>query len=78
MTHAHIKDVSEGLAAACRGEETGIATSEVPVGGGVNAANIRKCIDYMKETGFDGAVSIECHGTDENIAKSVAFMREIL
>ena len=78
LTHAHIKDVSEGLAAACRGEETGIATSEVPVGGGVNAANIRKCIDYMKETGFDGAVSIECHGTDENIAKSVAFMREIL
>ena len=37
LTHAHIKDVSAGLAAAVRGEETGIAVSEVPVGGGVNA-----------------------------------------
>ena len=48
------------------------------MGGGVNAENIKRCIDYMKETGFDGAVSIECHGSDENIAKSVAFMRGIL
>ena len=34
ITHAHIKDVSEGLAAAARGQETGIACSEVPIGGG--------------------------------------------
>ena len=78
LTHAHIKDVSAGLAAACRGEETGIATSEVSVGGGVNAENIKKCIEYMKATGFDGAVSIECSGTDQNIAKSVAFLRGLL
>ena len=37
VTHLHIKDVSEELAAAVRGEETGIATSEVAVGDGVNA-----------------------------------------
>ncbi len=30
ITHAHIKDVSEGLAAAVRGHETGIACSEAP------------------------------------------------
>ena len=34
LSHAHIKDVSQGLAAAVRGEETGIACSEVPIGGG--------------------------------------------
>ena len=67
LTHAHIKDVSQGLAAAVRGEETGIATSEVPVGGGVNAENIKKCFQYLRETDWDGVVSIECYGSDENI-----------
>jgi len=78
LTHAHIKDVSESLAAAVRGEETGIATSEVPIGGGVNAENIKKCVEFLKESDFDGAISIECYGSDENIASSVEFLRGIL
>jgi len=78
LTHAHIKDVSEGLAAAVRGEETGIATSEVPIGGGVNADNIAKCVDYLKETDWDGVVSIECYGSDTNIRDSVAFLKGLL
>ena len=78
LTHAHIKDVSESLAAALRGEETGIATSEVPVGGGVNADNIKKCIEFLKETDWDGGVSIECYGSDENTRASVEFMRSII
>ena len=78
LAHAHIKDVSEALAAAVRGEETGIATSEVPIGGGVNAENIKKCIEFLKETGWDGAISIECSGADENIRQSVAFLRGLL
>jgi len=78
LSHAHIKDVSEGLAAAVRGEETGIAVSEVAVGGGVNAENIRRCIDLMKQTSWDGCVSIECYGSEENTRASVEFMRSIL
>ena len=78
ITHAHIKDVSEGLAAAVRGEETGIACSEVPIGGGVNAENIKKCIGYLRETEWRGVISIECYGTDENIRKSVEFLRNEL
>jgi sugar phosphate isomerase/epimerase len=78
LTHAHIKDVSEGLAAAVRGEETGIAMSEVPIGGGVNAENVKKCIEFFKQTDFDGAVSIECHGSDENIRASVEFLRGLI
>jgi sugar phosphate isomerase/epimerase len=78
LVHAHIKDVSESLAAAVRGEETGIATSEVPIGGGVNAENIKKCIAYMKETDWDGVVSIECYGSDENIRASVEFLRGLV
>ncbi len=78
VTHLHIKDVSEGLAAAVRGEETGIATSEVAIGGGVNAENIKKCIQYLNETNFDGVASIECCGSDENISHSVEFLRALI
>jgi sugar phosphate isomerase/epimerase len=78
LTHCHIKDVSPDLAAAMRGEETGIGSSQVPVGGGVNAENIRKCIQHLQATDWSGAVSIECHGSDENTRASVAFMRQLL
>ncbi len=78
LTHAHIKDVSPQLAAAVRGEETGIACSEVPVGGGVNAENIRQCLAYLKETGWSGVVSIECYGTEENIRRSLEFLRPLV
>ncbi len=78
VTHMHVKDVSHELAAALRGEETGIACSEVPVGGGANAENIARCIELLQGSGWSGAVSIECHGTDRNIGQSVAFMRALL
>jgi sugar phosphate isomerase/epimerase len=78
VSHCHIKDVSQGLAAAVRGEETGIACSEVPIGGGVNATNIKNCLAYLKETGWSGVVSIECNGADDNIRKSVEFLRPLV
>lgn len=78
LSHAHIKDVSEGLAAAVRGEETGIACSEVPIGGGVNAENIKKCIAYLQETAWDGVLSIECDGADANIRASTEFLRGLI
>ncbi|HNR31227.1 MAG TPA: sugar phosphate isomerase/epimerase family protein [Candidatus Hydrogenedentes bacterium] len=77
VSHCHIKDVSEGLAAAVRGDETGIACSEVPIGGGVNAENIKRCLAYLNETGWNGVVSLECYGADENIRKSVEFLRAL-
>jgi sugar phosphate isomerase/epimerase len=78
LSHCHIKDVSPALAAAARGEETGIGSSEVPVGGGVIADNIKAVIAYLQQTGWDGAVSIECHGSDENTRASLDFMRAIV
>ena len=77
VSHCHIKDVSAGLAAAARGEETGIACSEVPIGGGVNADNIEKCLAFLNETKWDGVASLECYGADENIRKSVEFLRPL-
>jgi sugar phosphate isomerase/epimerase len=76
IVHCHIKDVSAELAAAARGEETGIGSSIVPVGGGVNAGNIQRCLDYLNETKWEGVVSIECHGSDDNTAASVKWMRQ--
>lgn len=76
IVHCHIKDVSAELAAAAPGEETGIGSSIVPVGGGVNAANIQRCLDHLERTGWNGVVSIECHGSDENTAASVAWMQQ--
>lgn len=78
LSHAHIKDVSAGLAAAARGEETGIAVSEIAVGGGVNAENIRRCLEFLKTTNWDGCVSIECYGSEENTRASIAFLRGLL
>ena len=76
LSYMHIKDVSESLAAAMRGEETGIGMSESPIGAGVNAENIKKCIQILKKENWDGIVSIECSGTDENLSASISWLRE--
>jgi sugar phosphate isomerase/epimerase len=78
LTHCHVKDVSPALAAAALGKDTGIGTSEVPLGGGVNADNIRRCVDYLKATRWAGVLSLECYGSDVNICLSVEFLRTLL
>jgi sugar phosphate isomerase/epimerase len=76
LRYMHIKDVSESLAAMLRGEETGIAMSESPIGSGVNAENIAACIRLLKEADWDGVISVECLGTDENLTASIDWLRE--
>jgi sugar phosphate isomerase/epimerase len=62
VSHVHIKDVSESLARATRGKETGIAISHCAVGEGVNADNIRRCLEVLRDYGYTGVLSIECEG----------------
>lgn len=62
VSHVHLKDVSESLAAAARGEDTGIALSECSVGDGVNADAIKTCLAILRDNDYDGAVSVECEG----------------
>ena len=79
VSHVHIKDVSESLAASVRGELTGIAVSQTAIGDGVNAENIRKCFDILVEMGYDGVVSIECEGQGgPMIEKSLVWVRELV
>lgn len=62
VSHVHVKDVSSSLAAASRGELTGIAVSHCAIGSGVNAGNIRRCLEALAAGGYDGVLSLECEG----------------
>ena len=79
VNHVHIKDVSESLAAAARGEQTGIAVSHCPLGQGVNAGNIRSCLEILRDSGYDGVLSMECEGQGgPMIEQSLKWMRDTL
>jgi sugar phosphate isomerase/epimerase len=79
VTHVHVKDVSESLAAAVRGEQTGIAVSHCAIGDGVNAENIKKILTILRDNGYDGVLSMECEGAGGPIIeKSLAWLRRIL
>lgn len=79
VSHVHIKDVSETLAASLRGELTGIAVSQCAIGDGANKDNIIKCFDILADIGYDGVVSLECEGDGgPMIEKSLAFVRELV
>lgn len=79
VSHVHVKDVSQSLAAAMRGELTGIAVSQTAIGDGVNVDNIRRCFDILVDIGYDGVVSIECEGQGgPMIEKSLAWVRELV
>lgn len=79
VSHVHVKDVSQTLAASLRGELTGIAVSHTAIGDGVNVENIKKCFDILVEIGYDGVVSIECEGQGgPMIERSLAFVRTLV
>jgi sugar phosphate isomerase/epimerase len=79
VSHVHIKDVSESLAAAALGEATGIAVSHCALGEGVNADNIRKCLEILRDHGYEGVLSMECEGQGgPMIEKSLGWLRETL
>ena len=62
VKHVHVKDVSESLAAAARGKDTGIGISHAAIGAGVNADSIVDVLKILRDDGFDGTLSLECEG----------------
>jgi len=79
IKHVHVKDVSESLAAAARGKETGIAVSQCAIGYGVNAENIRKVLGLLRDNGYGGVLSMECEGQGGPlIEKSLGWLRRTL
>ncbi len=79
VNHIHIKDVSRELAAAMKGQLTGIALSSAAIGEGVNADNIRKCVQLLARSGFDGTLSLECDAQGGPLLeRSLAWTRRLL
>ncbi len=79
IAHVHIKDVSESLAAAVRGNQTGIAVSHCAIGDGVNGDNISQVIAILRDRGYQGVLSMECEGAGgPMIEKSLAWLRSKL
>lgn len=79
VSHVHLKDVSESLARAMRGGQTGIAVSHCSLGEGVNAENIKKCLAILRDIGYEGVLSIECEGQGgPMIERSLAWLRQTL
>ncbi len=79
ITHSHVKDVSKSLAAATRGNQTGIAVSHCALGDGVNSENIKKCPAMLRDRGFKGVLSMECEGVGgPMIERSLAWLRGAL
>jgi sugar phosphate isomerase/epimerase len=79
IKHVHIKDVSESLAAKLRGKETGIGISHCAVGEGVNAENIKKVLEILRDSGYNGTLSIECEGNGGILLeKSIEWLRKTL
>jgi len=79
VNHVHIKDVSASLAASARGELTGIAVSHCAIGDGVNAGNIRQCVELLAASGYEGVLSLECEGQGgPMIERSLGWLRQLL
>ncbi len=79
VSHVHVKDVSESLAASMRGGATGIAMSHCALGDGVNADNIRRCLELLRDHGYDGVLSMECEGQGGPlIERSLYWLRDTL
>jgi len=77
--HIHIKDVSAELAAAMRGELTGIAMSACAIGEGVNADNIRRSVEVLVKAGFEGTMILECDAQGgPTLERSLAWFRKVL
>ena len=79
VTHVHVKDVSESLAAQSRGDLTGIAVSHCSIGEGVNAANIVACLEILEKSGYDGVLSLESEGQGgPMLEKGLKWVRNLL
>ncbi len=76
VKHVHVKDVSESLAEAVKGNQTGIAISHCALGEGVNADNIVRCLEILRDKGYEGVLSMECEGQGgPMIEKSLDWVR---
>ncbi len=56
---------------------TGIAGSHCAIGEGVNADNVRRCVEILAAGGYDGVLVVECEG-EPMIQRSLEWVRNLL
>jgi sugar phosphate isomerase/epimerase len=76
IRHFHVKDVAPELKSQI-GKDTGIAASEVYVGQGINADNIRAIVGLLKREGWAGVMNVESKG-EANTLKSLEWLRGVV
>jgi len=76
INHFHVKDVAPELQETI-GLDTGIASSEVHVGQGINADNITQIVGILKEASWSGVMSLETKG-EANTLKSLEWFKSII
>ena len=58
---------------------TGILVSHCALGEGVNAGNIKQCLCLLRDSRYDGVLSMECEGASgPMIEKSLAWLRSTM
>jgi inosose dehydratase len=78
ISHVHVKDVNASQATESRGGLTGIVSGHCAIGGGVNAGNVRRCVELLSGYGYQGVLTIECEAVGGLIESSLAWMRQLI
>jgi sugar phosphate isomerase/epimerase len=78
ISHVHVKDVSAAVTDESRGELTGIAGSHCAIGEGMNAENVRRCVEMLADRGYRGVLTIECEAEGGLIDASLDWMRKLV
>jgi len=78
ISHVHVKDVSESLVTGSHGELTGIGNSQCAIGEGLNADNVRRCVELLAGYGYQGILTIECEAQGGLIEASLEWMRLLI
>lgn len=78
ISHVHVKDISADIVEDSSGDLTGIANSHCAVGDGINAENVRTCVEMLADYGYRGVLTIECEAQGGMIERSVAWMRKLI
>jgi sugar phosphate isomerase/epimerase len=78
ISHVHVKDISAAVADESRGELTGIAGSHCAIGEGMNANNVRECVEMLVDRGYRGVLTMECEAEGGLMDASIAWMRQLI
>lgn len=78
ISHVHVKDISADVVEESSGALTGIANSHCAVGDGINAENVRTCVEMLADFGYRGVLTIECEAQGGMIERSVEWMRRLI